>query len=133
VTNDAITLLTGSASFPVPLLLFPNLKGTDMEIINIEKKAYETMMARFDRLTAKVQAFCSRYDEKRLKTWYDNQDVCQLLRISPRKLQFLRDNGTLPFVKINRKIFYKPEDVQNIITAGNPKNSRENNTSNHTQ
>jgi len=99
-----------------------------MEIINIEKKAFETMMARFEQLAAKVQMICNRYDEKSMKKWYDNQDVCQILRISPRKLQSLRDSGTLPCVKINRKIFYKPEDVQNVIAVGNTKIGRENET-----
>ena len=37
------------------------------------------------------------------------------LNISPRTLQTLRDNGTLPFSQINHKIFYKPEDVQGIV------------------
>jgi hypothetical protein len=106
------------------------LKGTDMEIINIEKKAFETMMARFEQLATKVQSLYRRHDEKRMKKWYDNQDVCAILRISPRKLQSLRDSGTLPYTKINRKIFYKPEDVQNVIAAGNPKNGRESKTDN---
>jgi hypothetical protein len=96
-----------------------------MEIINIEKKAFETMVFRFEQLATKVQMLCNRYDEKRMKKWYDNQDVYGMLRISPRKLQSLRDSGTLPYTKINRKIFYKPEDVQNVIAAGNPKNGRE--------
>jgi hypothetical protein len=99
-----------------------------MEIINIEKKAFETMMFRFEQLAAKVQSLCSLHDEKRMKKWYDNQEVCAMLRISPRKLQSLRDSGTLPYTKINRKIFYKPEDVQNLIAVGNPKNSRESKT-----
>jgi hypothetical protein len=97
-----------------------------MEIINIEKKAFETMMARFEQLAAKVQMICNRYDAKRMKKWYDNQDVCQILRISPRKLQSLRDSKALPFVKINRKIFYKPEDVQNVIAVGKTNNCMEN-------
>ena len=104
-----------------------------MEIINIEKKAFETMMARVDRLAAKIQMLSSRYDEKRLQSRYDNQDVCQLLRISPRKLQSLRDSGALPCIKINRKIFYRPADVQNIIAAGNPKNERERKTDSNIQ
>jgi len=102
-----------------------------MEIINIEKRAFETMITRFEQLAAKVQMVCNRYDEKRMKKWNDNQDVCQMLRISPRKLQSLRDSGALPFIKINRKIFYKPEDVQNVIAVGNTKNGRESQKNNN--
>ena len=86
-----------------------------MEIINIEKKAFETMIDRFEQFAAKMQMMCGRFDVKTMTKWYDNQDVCRILRISPRKLQSLRDSGTLPHVKINRKIYYKPEDVQNVI------------------
>jgi len=88
-----------------------------MEIINIEQKAFETMMARFDNLTATIQTFCSRSREKGMNKWYDNQDVCMILRISPRTLQTLRDNGTLPYSQLGRKMYYKPDDVQNAITT----------------
>jgi hypothetical protein len=103
-----------------------------MEIINIEKKAFETMMTRFEQLAAKVQVLCNRCDEKRMKKWYSNHDVCGMLRISSRKLQSLRDIGALPFVKINRKVYYRPEDVQNVIVDGNPKNGMESKTGNNT-
>ena len=45
----------------------------------------------------------------------DNHDVCRKLRISPRTLQTLRDNGALAFSKIGNKTYYRPEDVERII------------------
>jgi len=45
----------------------------------------------------------------------DNQDVCQLLNISKRTLQTLRDNGTLAYTQISHKIYYKPEDVEKVV------------------
>jgi hypothetical protein len=62
-----------------------------------------------------VKTLCERLSERKLKQWYDNQDVCLKLNISPRTLQTLRSNGTLPYVLINRKMFYKPEDVEALI------------------
>lgn len=50
-----------------------------------------------------------------MKEWLDNQDVCQLLNISKRTLQTLRDNGTLAYTQISHKIYYKPEDVEKIV------------------
>ena len=61
-------------------------KDKDMEVITIEKKTYEAMMARFRILTAKVDALCRECDEKRMGRWLDNQDVCQILNISLRTL-----------------------------------------------
>ena len=52
-----------------------------------------------------------------MKEWLDNQDVCQLLNISYRTLQTLRDNGTLAYTQISHKIYYKPEDVEKIVSV----------------
>jgi len=52
---------------------------------------------------------------KKLGEWLDNQDVCQMLNVSPRTLQTLRDNGTLAYSQINRKVYYKPEDVDSVL------------------
>jgi hypothetical protein len=41
--------------------------------------------------------------------------VCLRLNISLRTLQTLRTTGRLPYTQINRKMFYKPEDVENLI------------------
>ena len=48
-------------------------------------------------------------------SWIDNQDVMQTLHISKRNLQTLRDNGTLPFSRINQKIYYKVADIEAIL------------------
>ena len=37
--------------------------------------------------------------------------------ISPRTLQTLRDNGTLAYSQINHKTYYRPEDVQRIVSV----------------
>ena len=55
------------------------------------------------------------YFAGKISRWMDNQEVCEQLRISPRTLQTLRDNGTLAYSQIGHKIFYKPEDVQSIV------------------
>jgi hypothetical protein len=88
-----------------------------MEIISIEKKTFEEMMFRFEVFAGKVETLFKKHGEKKMKKWYDNQDVCMILRISPRTLQTLRDNGTLGYTQINHKMFYKPEDVQNAIAV----------------
>jgi hypothetical protein len=50
-----------------------------------------------------------------LNDWIDNQDVMETLHISPRTLQTLRSNGTLPFSRINGKIYYRRQDIQKIL------------------
>jgi hypothetical protein len=49
--------------------------------------------------------------------WLDNQDVCRILHLSPRTLQTLRDNGSLPYYRIKNKIYYKVSDVNALIES----------------
>ena len=51
-----------------------------------------------------------------LKDWLDNQDVMQALHISLRTLQTLRSNGTLPYTRINNKIYYRRQDIEKILS-----------------
>ena len=88
-----------------------------MEIVSIERKTFEAMVAKFDRFVHRMEAICQRHGEKRISEWMDNQDVCRMLNISPRTLQTLRDNGTLAYSQINHKTYYRPEDVQHIVTV----------------
>ena len=86
-----------------------------MEIVSIERKTFEAMVAKFDHFVRRMEAVCQRHGEKKMAEWMDNQDVCRMLNISPRTLQTLRDNGTLAYSQINHKVFYKPEDVLSIV------------------
>ena len=45
----------------------------------------------------------------------DGADVCHALHISPRTLKTWRDNGTLPYHKIGKKIYYMIEDIRETI------------------
>lgn len=86
-----------------------------MEVVIISKSKYEEMVGKLNRLSDRVNEILHKREGKRLSRWMDNQEVCQQLRISPRTLQTLRDNGTLAYSQIGHKIFYKPEDVQRIV------------------
>ena len=86
-----------------------------MEVISIERSTYEELLTSFNRFVAQMRVLADRGTDKRLGEWLDNQDVCQMLNISPRTLQTLRDNGTLGFSQVRRKCYYKPEDVERIL------------------
>jgi transcriptional antiterminator len=56
----------------------------------------------------------------------DNQDLCQLLHVSPRTLQRYRSDGLLPFHKRGQKIYYKLSDVRDFVYKnGDPWDKRE--------
>lgn len=86
-----------------------------MEVVSIERSTYEELLTSFNSFVAQMRAMADRGTDTKLGEWLDNQDVCQMLNISPRTLQTLRDNGTLAYSQINRKVYYKPEDVEGIL------------------
>ena len=73
-----------------------------MEIVNIEARTFEAMLSAFRTFADRLDTLC-------------NQEVCLLLKVSPRTLQTLRDNGTLAYTQICHKTYYKPGDVESII------------------
>ena len=89
-----------------------------MEVISIERSTYEELLTSFNSFVTKMKEMASRGNDKGLGDWLDNQDVCQMLNISPRTLQTLRDNGTLAYSQINRKVYYKSVASQTYIALG---------------
>ena len=64
-----------------------------MNVVIISKEKYEEMVGKLNCLSDRVNEILRKREGKRLSHWMDNQEVCQQLRISPRTLQTLRDNG----------------------------------------
>ena len=108
------------------LCLHNSKAKTDMEVISIERSTYEELLTSFNSFVTKMKEMANRGKDKGLGDWLDNQDVCQMLNISPRTLQTLRDNGTLAYSQINRKLFYKSVDVESIlhVVAGRDKDGK---------
>ena len=50
--------------------------------------------------------------------WIEKEQVMSILKIKSRKLQSLRDNGTLPFSQIDGKIYYKTSDIESLLNSG---------------
>ena len=90
-----------------------------MEIISIEKKTFEELVSRLGQFVKRMDSINRQRSGRRMSDWMDNQDVCQVLKISPRTLQSLRDCGQLPHSKINNRIYYRPEDVERLIADCN--------------
>ena len=75
------------------------------------------MVVSFNALAEKVATLRRRSDTGRMERWLTGEEVCGQLRISPRTLQTLRNNGTLAYSQINHKTYYRPEDVQRIVSV----------------
>lgn len=73
------------------------------------------MLDRFEAFAHRVDALCGKNRDKSLQEWLDNQDVCRILNISKRTLQTYRDNGTIPYTRIEHKMYYKACDISQLI------------------
>ncbi|MGN0036926.1 MAG: helix-turn-helix domain-containing protein [Bacteroidaceae bacterium] len=87
-----------------------------MEIVIIERKAFESFMAEVSSLAEKVNRLCSQKNERRLKKWMDGEEVCRLLHISSRTLQGMRDKRLIACSQVGKKFYYRTEDVECLIS-----------------
>ena len=92
-------------------------KMTGMEIVCIDKQTFDELRVRFGKLEEKVMGMCRPVEDLGLKKWLDNQEVCEILRISKKTLQVYRDKGILPYSRIKHKIFFKTEDVHKLLES----------------
>ncbi len=88
-----------------------------MEIVNIEKRAIEQIVVKFESLAQRVEQICHYGGDKSLKDWLDNHEVCSVLQISLRTLQSYRDKGLIGYTQIGHKIYYRSEDVRKLLNG----------------
>jgi hypothetical protein len=69
-------------------------------------------------LRTEVRKMTKTHSQKLSEEWIDKQDVMFILKISPRKLQSLRDRGLLPYSQIDGKFFYRTSDVEKLLENG---------------
>lgn len=85
-----------------------------MEIVSIEKKTFEMMVAAFGALGEGRRPEAQKRHGAHGKMAH-GREVCGQLRISPRTLQTLRDRRLIGYSQINRRFYYKPEEVKRLI------------------
>ena len=96
------------------VIYLPDLKMKCMEFVCIETKTFEDMCIALELLKKKVETLSQRHLPKRLDKWLDNQEVCAILRISPRTLQSLRSTGALSLPHMAPRSYYLENDVMKV-------------------
>lgn len=87
-----------------------------MDIILIEREAFEKMKASLEMAAEKLEEVTSRYSKsKKMQKWLEGNEVCEILNISKRTLQTYRDNGTLPYSQIGYKMYYLVDDILKML------------------
>ena len=75
----------------------------------------EHIMTRLDILGEELGDAKNRHNVIDGDELMDNQDLLQMLKVSPRSLQRYRSSGKLPYYTISGKLYYKLSDVHQFI------------------
>lgn len=84
-----------------------------MEVIAIEAKTFDQIKDRLETFAKQIKQLCT--NDCPNGKWLDNQDVCTLLSISKRTLQYYRNTGKISYSQINNKCYYKVADVEKLL------------------
>jgi hypothetical protein len=98
-----------------------------MEVIAIQKSALDGMKNELRELLEMTENAVRKYTPIfKKEKWLDNQEVCLIMSITKRTLQTYKTKGLLPYSKLNRKNYYKLSDVQALLEAVQPYNTKNN-------
>ncbi|MFB6317305.1 helix-turn-helix domain-containing protein [Saccharicrinis sp. FJH54] len=86
-----------------------------MDFKLIEEKDLNKIIGKIDQLQSTIDSMGQKNVNPLTDKWLDNQEVCELLHMSRRKLQDMRDKSEIQFSKIGGKIYYKASDVENLL------------------
>lgn len=48
--------------------------------------------------------------------YIDTDELCQLLKISKRTIQYWRNSCTLPYAQLGKKVYYRLSDIERLFT-----------------
>ena len=88
-----------------------------MEVVIIEKRAFEKIASEVLALAKKIDTLSGMDERKYDGAWLDSEDVCRRLQISSRRLQTLRTNRKIICAQIGRKFYYRAEEVEAFLQA----------------
>ena len=96
-------------------------KIESMEVVTIEKRTFSYVCERFTEFAKRIESLCSTHTQK-VENWLASQEVCLLLGVSTRTLQYYRSSGRLAYSQIGSKIYYKTSDIERIIADSETQN-----------
>ena len=87
-----------------------------MENIELSVKQYQALLSRLDELNHGVASI--RIKSESEERYITNIDLRKQLQVSKRTEQRWRDSGRLPFIQIEKKIYYEVETILKSFRVG---------------
>lgn len=89
-----------------------------MDIIAIEKESFDSFKKKLEQIASLVPKQPSNNSLFIEQEWIEGKELETSLKISPRRLQFLRESGKLSFSTIGKKIYYRISEVKLLLEQG---------------
>ena len=91
-------------------------KNRQMErIVIINESTFTMWMERVKEQLSILHRQEQRMKNKGLGAWLDTSEVCDMLNLSKRSVQSMRERGELPYTKIEGRIYHRTEDIAKMM------------------
>ena len=84
-------------------------------IVVINVSTFTMWMERVKELLNVLRLQEQRMKNKGMGAWLDTSEVCAMLNLSKRSVQSMREQGKLPYTKIEGRIYHRVEDIANMM------------------
>ncbi len=89
-----------------------------MDIIAIEKESFDSFKKKLERIASLVSKQPPVNTLLIEQEWIEGKELAASLNLPPRRLQHLRESGTLSFSTIGKKIYYRISEVKLLLEQG---------------
>ena len=89
-------------------------KGT---VLRDQLLTVQDMIEFKQQLIAEIKDLLRYQNSRQEKKWLKAFEIRQMLRLSPGKLQYLRDKGVIPFKKLGGVTYYDMEQIQQLMES----------------
>ena len=88
-----------------------------MEMEFLTKSDLKNFEAKLDRILDDLKLIKDQSGVGPKSKWLDNDDLMKITHLSLRTLQNWRDQGWIPFSKVNGKVYYRAEDLERLFIS----------------
>lgn len=79
-----------------------------MEFIMIDAALFDSLLEKLNKLADEANKVRNNGKDAILEQWLDGQEVCEILGVTKRTLQTLRETGKIAYAMVKHKTYYRP-------------------------
>ena len=87
-----------------------------MQVFQLSIEEYKNILTEISELKSLIQS--GPWNRQPI---IDNQEFMALMKISKRTAQYWRDNGMITFSQVGQKIYYRMEDIEEMVKRNQKK------------